>query len=365
MAEALEAGLYRVFRFNPCVVVHELRMRMRGWRPFIVLLAYTGIACTAAVLAWIPLALEQHRFGPRAVEIGRHTFAAVAYTQLTLILLIVPAYAAGAVTMEREKRTLEMLRASLVTPSDIVTGKLLVVLAFGLVLLITSLPVASWCILLGGVAPGEVFYVYAFLFAVGFCAAALGMFYSARMRRSMGAIVATYGTLIAAGMLSIMIPMMLAEVILVGGTAPNPTVGSKAAFWVVLAFSAVAAWTVFIAARAVAGRVTRTRRRWTPAGVGLIAALGLMLAAIVASGPLVRAISHLSVSAFVILNPYAALVALMEGEMANVIVVGPTGYGHGGTGLQFELWAISTAIFLLFALALWGGATATFSRRHD
>jgi hypothetical protein len=243
MSEALETGLYRVFRFNPCVAVHELRLRMRGWRPFIVLLAYAGIACAAAALAWIPLALEQHRFGPRAIEIGRITFAVLAHTQLTLILLIVPAYAAGAVTMEREKRTLEMLRASLVTPSDIVSGKLLVILAFGLVLLITSVPVASWCVLLGGVAPEEVFYVYTFLFAVAFFAAALGMLYSARMRRSMGAIVAAYGTLIATGVLSMLIPLILAQLLLRGSSSGSgPTLGINAAFWVVLAFSAVAAW---------------------------------------------------------------------------------------------------------------------------
>lgn len=364
MSEALEVGLYRVFRFNPCVAVHEMRLRMRGWRPFIVLLAYAAIACAAAALAWIPLALEQHRFGPRAIEIGRITFAALAHTQLTLILLIVPAYAAGAVTMEREKRTLEMLRASLVTPSDIVSGKLLVILAFGLVLLITSVPVASWCVLLGGVAPEEVFYVYAFLFAVAFSAAALGMLYSARMRRSMGAIVAAYGTLIATGVLSVMVPLLLAEVLLVRGSS-GPTLGTDAAFWVVLAFSAVAAWTVFFVTRAIAARLLGRGRRWSPTGVGLILGLGLMLVAVLGSGPLVRAISSLSVGAIVILNPYAALSALMEGEMASFIIHGPYGGGSGPTGLQFWLWAISTGIFVLLGVALWAGATSAFSRRNE
>jgi ABC-type transport system involved in multi-copper enzyme maturation permease subunit len=364
MVEALEAGFYRIFRFNPCVAVHELRMRMRGWRPFVVLLAYAAVASSAAVLAWMPLALEQHRFGPRAMEIGRSTFVALAHTQLTLILLIVPAYAAGAVTMEREKRTLEMLRATLVTPSDIVTGKLFVILAFGLVLLITSVPVASWCILLGGVAPEEIFYVYSYLFSVAFFGAALGMLYSARMRRSMGAIVAAYGTLITISVLSFIIPMIIAEALL-GGVSSNPTLGVEVAFWVVLAFSAVAAWMVFLIARAVAARVLARGRRWTPTGLGLAISLGLLAVAVLASGPLVRAVSRLSITAFVILNPYAALAALMEGDIASLVVHGAPGGGHAPTGLQFELWAVATAIFLLLAVALWGGATTAFSRRHE
>jgi hypothetical protein len=309
-------------------------------------------------------AATEHLLGQRVMQAGRSIFVALAHTQLTLILLIVPAHAAGAITMEREKRTLEMLRATLVSASDIVTGKLFVILAFGLLLLVTSLPVASWCVLLGGMAPVEVAFVYSYLLAVAFFAAALGMVYSVRMGRSMGAVVATYGTLIAISVLSVMVPIIVVEVLL-GGPSSKTALGSEGAFWVVSAFLAVAAWLVFVLARAVAARVLAGRRRWMPTAVGLTIGLGLLAVAVVASEPIVVAVSRVDITAFVILNPYAALAALMEGQMARTIVFGSPGPGSATTGFQFELWAIATAIFLLFALALWGGATTALSRRQE
>ncbi|MBN1459173.1 MAG: ABC transporter permease [Armatimonadetes bacterium] len=192
---ALEEGLYRAFRFNPCVARHELRLHMRGWRPFIVLLAYASIASAAVLLTFLPALLEES-YGSYGEELGRVALTVLSFTQLTLILLLLPAYAAAAIAMEREKRTLDMLRATLVTPADVVTGKLLVVFAFGVVLLLTSLPVAAWCLLLGGVSPKEILYTYSYLLAAGALVSALGLAFSARVARPMGAVVSTYGALI-------------------------------------------------------------------------------------------------------------------------------------------------------------------------
>ncbi len=364
MSEVLEAGLYRALRFNPCVVINELRTRMRGWRPFIVLLAYAAIASTAALIALLPLVLEQQYLGRSAVEFGRTTFAALAHTQLTLILLIVPAYAAGAITMEREKRTLEMLRTSLVSASDVVTGKLLVILAFGLILLLTSLPVASWSILLGGVAPEEVLYIYSYLFLVAFFAAALGMLYSVRTKRSMAAVVATYGTLISTGVLALVVPLMVAEIVL-GGASSNPAIGREAAFYVVLTLSAISGWVVFFVVRAAAGRLLGRPRRRLAIGLGLLLALALIALAVPPNGPLVRAVAQVSVTAFVMLNPYASLSALMDGEVTQLIVFGPSGHGRGVAGFGLQLWTIICGFFLLFAVALWTAAISSFARRTE
>ena len=117
----VESGLYRLFRLNPCIAINELRMRMRGVRPFLVLCLYAGIASAAVLIALAAMTYERRVvYGPYAHQAGRTTFTVLAHTQLTLILLILPAYGAGAITMEREKRTLEMLRAALVSAGDVV-----------------------------------------------------------------------------------------------------------------------------------------------------------------------------------------------------------------------------------------------------
>ena len=191
----VEETLKRRFHFNPCIAVHELRMRMRGAKPFVVLFFY-GLLAAATVLVTIAFVSLQSAayystpdMGPSP---GRIAFAALAFSQLALILLVIPAYAAGAITMEREKGTLEMLRCTLLSPGDVVTGKLIVVLAFGVLLLVTSAPVAAWCMMLRGISPGEVALTYSSLLIIALWVSSLGILFSVLLKGTTGAIVATY-----------------------------------------------------------------------------------------------------------------------------------------------------------------------------
>lgn len=146
MPGGLEGLLEGWLGLNPAVARHELPLRMRGARPFLMLLVY-GTAPAVVVLIMLALALSEARQGGRPpsydTEMGRSLFAGLVMALLGLMVFGIPAYAAGAVAMEREKRALEMLRATLLSSADVVSSKLLVVLAFAGMLLVTSLPVAA------------------------------------------------------------------------------------------------------------------------------------------------------------------------------------------------------------------------------
>ena len=195
----IEDTLKRCFHFNPCIAVHELRMRMRGARPFVVLFFYALLAAATVLITLAVISLQSsYYYGTpdRDPSPGRTAFAALAFSQLALILFVMPAYAAGAITMEREKHTLEMLRGTLLSPADVVTGKLVVVLAFGVLLLLTSAPVAAWCMMLRGISPAEVALTYSSLLIIALWVATLGMLFSVLLKRTTAAIVATYITIV-------------------------------------------------------------------------------------------------------------------------------------------------------------------------
>jgi ABC-type transport system involved in multi-copper enzyme maturation permease subunit len=191
----LESGLQRHLHFNPCVLGHELRMRMRGGRLFRAYLFFTLLSMAPVLIGFALMAADRgSSSAPAAPEArGEVLFQVLLYTQLALILFILPAHAAGSLALEREKRTLEMLRATLLTPTDVVSGKLLVVVAFAATLLLTSLPIATWCVMLGGVEPVQVLTGYAYLFAVSLGIVALGTLVSCWVQRSVAAISTTYG----------------------------------------------------------------------------------------------------------------------------------------------------------------------------
>jgi ABC-type transport system involved in multi-copper enzyme maturation permease subunit len=362
-AGALEAGLYRAFRFNPCVVRHELRLHMRGWRPFIVLLAYAAIASAAVLLTFLPALLDDMG-SPYGEELGRTALTALAFTQLTLILLLLPTYAAAAISMEREKRTLDMLRATLVTPKDVVTGKLLVVFAFGVVLLLTSLPVAAWCLLLGGVSPEEILYTYTYLLAAAALVSALGLAFSARVARPMGAVVSTYGALILLGVLSVVTPSLIMFVGMSRSGAPSLTTfgraGALAITAVVGLFAGLLVLRLCHAALARALGQGRAVLSWL---LAVLATAALAFALRQPWSAAATAIENAYLTWMMIANPYIVLCGILIDEFGSAFSGGMGPAPAGAGSIQFLSWSLGLAINLFLALLLWAQAIRSFARR--
>jgi len=360
IGELVESGLYRLFRFNPCVAMNELRMRMRGVRPFLVLCVYSSLAAAAVLIALAAMSFEgRFVLRPGGSDVGRGAFTALIHTQLTLMLLILPAYGAGAITMEREKRTLDMLRVALLTPGDIISGKLVSVLAFGLVLLLAPLPVAAWCLLLGGISPGEIFLSYSYLLAVVVFASSLGVWFSAILRRSLSAVVATYGSLIALGVASTVIPAVFET--LASQTGRRPTFGADfgAVLWLLVALGA--AYLVFLAARWLMARILR-RRRFLAVAVSVLASVGTLWCLLFSSSPLnlLPALPGVPVMWLMVLNPYVSLEAALEPDLAATIA---SGGARLSTPTQVWVWAAATATLVGLSVLLWTFSIRLFRAR--
>lgn len=353
----VEDGLYRALEFNPCVAIHELRLRMRGIRPFLVLLGYSLVAATAVLIALSLQVLEWRSYsnpGYAHNDLGRTTFAVLAYTQLTLVVFVLPAYAAGAITLEREKQTLEMLQVTRLSASDVVSGKLIVVLAFGFVLLVTTLPVAAWCLLLGGFEPIELFYVYTFLFAVAAFVSGLGMFLSAGLRKSIGAVVTTYLTLLV---LWVGVPILYAVVVTEldqWSSSGSPTLGAAAATLLVIPSGAILAWMLFVGLQRVIGRLVSGRAApiaTVLAAAGTVAVVAFLMVA--QAGPAITALAGGSLWTPGVLHPYVALTCVLFPDAGQELL------GSGGSAtltaaaIQTHIWAAATIIFLVTSLVLW------------
>jgi ABC-2 type transport system permease protein len=362
MSAFLETNLYRIFRFNPCVTMNELRMRMRGARPFLVLLFYALVAAAAVLLALIPMIVHrQLMYGVERFEVGRVTFSVLAHTQLTLILLILPAYSAGAITMEREKRTLEMLRVTLVTPTDVVSGKLLVIFAFSLVLLLSSLPVAAWCMLFGGIAPDELFYAYTHLFVVAVFVSALGIFFSSFLSRSMAAIVLTYGALIVLSVLSGVITGIVTMILAISGTGRG-AFGPLGALVILLILGLASGYVVFVILRWLLARLLPPSARRPVIIVGILAALAWLVFLLHPSLPAQHAVRAASVTWLMILNPYVSLAGILSSDFAGVLTSGSPG-GPGPASIHVLIWSISGVVLLALAAALWALSVRIFRSR--
>jgi ABC-type transport system involved in multi-copper enzyme maturation permease subunit len=183
---------------NP-VLVKEFRTRMRGARAYWVLLIYVlllTLVVGSTYLTWYTQNSELGMTQRAASETGRILYYILFSLQAGLVALITPAITAGAITIEREQQTFQMLATCRLQPRHIIWGKLLAAVAFVALLLTSSLPLVSLSFLLGGVSPGEVFGTYVSLSLSAFVFGSIGILCSAALRATAAATVATYAAVI-------------------------------------------------------------------------------------------------------------------------------------------------------------------------
>jgi ABC-2 type transport system permease protein len=157
-------------------------------------------------------------------EIGRALFFTIATVALIEVCLITPVLTSGSVAGEKERQTYDLLVASLLTPWQIVWGKLVSALAFALLLIIAVVPVMSLAFLFGGVGLTEVLIAIVGLVTTAILYATIGLFWSALMRSSLGATSFAIGTVIV---ILLGIPFLIVIVTLIlGPSAPSSLLDS-------------------------------------------------------------------------------------------------------------------------------------------
>lgn len=192
------------------VTSRELRGRMRGRRAFVVLTIYLlllaaiafGIYAYLQRQADLDAALRLRNtddgFGSLggvspgfalSASVGHALFSGILLLETLLVLVLAPAFTAGAISSEREHQTLDLLVTTPLSTLGVVVGKLIAALAWVLVLIVASVPLMSLVFVFGSVGPDDVLRAYVLLFTLAFGMGAVGLFLSALVRRTQAATV--------------------------------------------------------------------------------------------------------------------------------------------------------------------------------
>lgn len=123
-------------------------------------------------------------------------FSAFLTAQFTAVFLLTPAYIAGAIAEERERRTLEFLFTTGLTDREIVLGTLFARLANLVLLVLAGLPVLCLTFFLGGVDPGQVVFGFLATFMTMLSLGSLSILISVHAKKSHVAILGTYGLVV-------------------------------------------------------------------------------------------------------------------------------------------------------------------------
>src|SRR3972149_4508975 len=107
----------------------ELRGRMRGRRAFVILTVYLVLL---GGFAWMVEAINEqslrnvyaNQAAYASANVGRAVFSALLMLETLLVVVLAPAFTAGAISLEREKQTLDMLAPTPVSSLALVVGEL-------------------------------------------------------------------------------------------------------------------------------------------------------------------------------------------------------------------------------------------------
>lgn len=164
----------------------------RSFRLAMVMVVLNGILALVALLNMYST-LAQVRL---TAEIQYTSFLSLyvflAVLEFIMVIFIMPALTAGSISGERERRTLELMLTTKVTPADIVLGKLMASLSTMAVLIISSFPILAMVFIYGGVTMKDIGLLLLCYFAAALFVGSLGVCCSALVQRSTLSTVAAY-----------------------------------------------------------------------------------------------------------------------------------------------------------------------------
>ena len=90
---------------NP-MIRKELRQRMRERRGWLLPSLYLLVLGAVVTFAYFVATTDRGQSNVQGATVGVALFLTLAYSQLALLLLLVPIFSAGSITIEKEQRTL-------------------------------------------------------------------------------------------------------------------------------------------------------------------------------------------------------------------------------------------------------------------
>jgi len=196
---------------NP-MIIKELRQRLRERRSWLLPTLYLIVLSGIVVCIYYFTTDTGRRLRGAEVQgadIGQAIFVGVVLTQIIVLLLMGPIFSSGAITIEREQRTLAGLLTSLLTAPQIWWGKFVAALLYLLLLLASAIPLLALPFAFGGVELMDLVKALGSTILALASICAIGLWCSATFRRSVHATASCYAivlvltivTTIAFGML--------------------------------------------------------------------------------------------------------------------------------------------------------------------
>lgn len=183
-------------RINP-VLQNEMKRSMRSMKASWIIFAVNLLLTIVAVTTYFGIG------GPRGyLTSGQFRFPVrcymmMAYVLFVMVCLLVPGVAGGSIVIERERRTLDILLTTQLSPWKIIIGKLESSLCMIFLISFSALPAVSLILVFGGVSLWDLLMLVCILVVSGIYVGSIGIFCSAIMKKTTVATITSYTMVLA------------------------------------------------------------------------------------------------------------------------------------------------------------------------
>lgn len=178
-------------RLDP-ILKKELKLGSRSIKLPLSVMFYDIVLSIVAVLTIFVASFANGIFGGVDFSVFLSIYQIIGWTQLGIVLLIIPILSAGTISGEREKQTLEIMLTTPKKPLSIIWGKLMASLSQYMIFIISSIPIMAIAFVLGGLnwfaLLGYIFMMVVLAIFVG----SIGVFCSSAFKKTIVSIVMTF-----------------------------------------------------------------------------------------------------------------------------------------------------------------------------
>ena len=178
-------------RMNP-VLENEMKRNMRSMKSSWVVFGINLLLTIISVAAYFGTASPGGYLSSGQYRYPVKCYMIIAYTLFFMICLLVPGITGGSIAIERERKTLDILLTTHLSPWKIVFGKLESSLSMIFLIAFSTLPAVSLILIFGGVSVVDLLALVVILVISGIFIGSIGIFCSAMIRKSTVATVVSY-----------------------------------------------------------------------------------------------------------------------------------------------------------------------------
>lgn len=179
-------------KLNP-ICKREIMVSGRSSRTAVMITVFNAVLALVALIYMNYVLGEVRVTGQIRYQAFLTIFRYIAWIELIMILLVMPALTSGSISGERERGTLDLILATKMTPADILLGKLMTSFYSVFLLILSSAPVMALVFVYGGVTGKDMLVLFFCFFTAALLCGSIGIWFSGLLRKTTAATASAYG----------------------------------------------------------------------------------------------------------------------------------------------------------------------------